>query len=555
MTASFLFGSILLLISICSLANSYQVHSYLGADSSSIRIMRSLWILTGKRQHSFSSASRYLSTMSSTISSIPSTTIPTASNGDKPTRTKEKSTVPSTPPVVAHVAIDRNIMDHLQLRSNQRKSRFLLSTKQIENTTVSQLRNMIESRVAALTAKPYRLQYKLHNDQHNLDEQEMYLTTLTSDEEIQQAIQQSMQTQKSLQLFVKGVVGSFPPVEASDPYALRADPLESPSFTMVSFFSFHPISQQEEVAEELRQLWKPFHALGRVYIAKEGINAQMAIPTNVFEDFTRVTKLNVLFAESRFNTDPAVSKEEYLQMKPFRALHIRIREQIVADGLNETLDWKQAGNELEPLAWHKALDDPNAIILDCRNTYETDVGIFDNAIPLNTTFFRESWVALEEVLKDKPKDAPVYTYCTGGIRCVKINAFLEQKMGFSNTHRLKGGVIAYRRELENQSKSSPSSSGTSPEQKVEYASKFKGVNYVFDERIVERITEDVFTHCETCGAVNDAFTNCKSYACNVRFVQCSNCRTRYQNCCSEVSLVLFIAVFLQFDTDHFSIDH
>ncbi len=109
-----------------------------------------------------------------------------------------------------------------------------------------------------------------------------------------------------------------------------------------------------------------------------------------------------------------------------------------------------SGTELSGLQWHEALNQvekSNGIVLDCRNIYETDVGIFDHAKPLNTTFFRESWAALEENLKNVDKHTPILTYCTGGIRCVKINAFLEQKMGFQNTFRLKGGVIAYHREL------------------------------------------------------------------------------------------------------------
>jgi len=103
---------------------------------------------------------------------------------------------------------------------------------------------------------------------------------------------------------------------------------------------------------------------------------------------------------------------------------------------------------MSPLEWHNQLDDPNTVVLDCRNSYESDVGIFNNAIPLNTTFFRESWAALDSILKDKPKDTKLMTYCTGGIRCVKINAYLEQKLGFSNVHRLQGGIISYARELE-----------------------------------------------------------------------------------------------------------
>ncbi len=362
---------------------------------------------------------------------------------------------------------------------------------------------MIELRYPGLLGQPYRLQYLIHGEEVN------DLRTLSDNTQLEHAVKEASFKQKSLHLYVNSAIGIFPPSDFDIP--LTADPFDTPSYTMVSFFSFQKVVDKSQTAIDLQSLWSPFKALGRVYVASEGVNAQMAIPTCIIEDFKRCTIKYPLFSESKFNTDPAIPRTEYFKTKPFRALHVRIRDQIVADGLDEGLDWNHAGNELDPLQWHEALENPNAIILDCRNSYETDVGKFDGAIPLNTTFFRESWVALEEILKDKPRNMPVLTYCTGGIRCVKINAYLEQKMGFTNTHRLKGGIIAYRRELEK--------IHTSPSDRFPLApcsSKFKGGNYVFDERLVERITGDCFAYCETCGVSIDSFTNCKNARCNVR---------------------------------------
>jgi rhodanese-related sulfurtransferase len=238
------------------------------------------------------------------------------------------------------------------------------------------------------------------------------------------------------------------------------------------------------------------------------------------------------------------------------------------------LDWtRNSGSEMSPLEWHRHLSSIKAargskgtapgaagiqsgtqvqvqtqvecedaeaapLILDCRNSFESDVGIFEGAVPLNTSFFRESWPVLTDLLKGKPKDTPIYTYCTGGIRCVKVNAFLEQQLGFTNTHRLEGGIIAYTRELENAAtrvcgsgdaslpisatttstgtpEVAPAPSPPPPSVLVNAESLFRGVNYVFDERIASRITEDVLTSCEHCGESCDAYTNCLSYYCNV----------------------------------------
>ena len=189
---------------------------------------------------------------------------------------------------------------------------------------------------------------------------------------------------------------------------------------MVSFYKFHRILNTVEFAEKLERLWKPFFAVGRVYVASEGVNAQMAIPTNVIINFEKATQTLPIFESLRLNTDHLVSAEEFAATRPFKALHVRVREQIVTDGFADIssaitsesseapqLDWGKSGNEMSPLDWHEQLNDPNAIILDCRNSYESDVGVFDNAIPLNTTFFRESWTALDSILRDKPKNTKV----------------------------------------------------------------------------------------------------------------------------------------------------
>jgi len=118
-------------------------------------------------------------------------------------------------------------------------------------------------------------------------------------------------------------------------------------------------------------------------------------------------------------------------------LHVRAREQILSDGFGDgesgSLDWSRAGQEMHALEWHRRLSaapdqdtEVRPVVLDCRNSYESEVGLFEGAVPLNTTFFRESWPVLEEMLRDTPKDAPILTYCTGGIRCVKVvnNAFV-----------------------------------------------------------------------------------------------------------------------------------
>ena len=319
-----------------------------------------------------------------------------------------------------------------------------------------------------------------------------------------------------------------------------ADPSQTPSMTMLSFYSFppHGIANPDDFALSLRKAFKPFRALGRIYIATEGVNAQMSVPTNVLDNFIAccrsIPELGE-YMENGINIDPKpLTMEEFAvagvpaadgkPTPPFRNLHIRVRNQIVADGLDHSLDWQSAGYDMPPLEWHENLKkakegEKDAIILDCRNNYETDVGRFEGAEPLDTVNFRESWNVLKERLADTPKDAPLFTYCTGGIRCVKVGAYLTQELGFTNVNRLAGGIIAYDKQL----------SEKAPEEE----SLFKGTNFVFDGRLGRQITEDALGTCVTCGAETSLVSNCLNNNCHQRMIQCENCRTAYHGTCSD----------------------
>jgi UPF0176 protein len=364
-----------------------------------------------------------------------------------------------------------------------------------------------------------------------------------------------------------------PPPPPPPPYLVdMPDPLTSPTMTMLSFYAFPPnggISDPESTADQLKRLWRPFRALGRVYVANEGVNAQMSVPTNVLTNFLQCCTVNpeeggelshVLgtYMENGINIDPIpVDMEEFRANPAFKNLHIRVRSQIVADGFATPLDWQSAGYDMPPLEWHQKLKEarearekgvenaPLPIVLDCRNDYETQVGKFELAEPLDTENFRDSWDVLKDRLKDVPKDTPVMTYCTGGIRCVKVNAFLTQEMGMTNVSRLAGGIISYDRTLNEQAPAEESMF------KVRFANMtpclsrlvqitlnkhsiyHQGVNYVFDSRMGRRITDDQLGTCYTCGSKTHLVSNCKNENCHRRMVQCENCVENFLGTCSE----------------------
>jgi len=277
---------------------------------------------------------------------------------------------------------------------------------------------------------------------------------------------------------------------AAPPYHRDLAPLPAePDWAMVSFYSFSPVGDAEGLARALLAAWAPLGVVGRAYTADEGINAQLVLPKARVEPFEASVAALAELRDVVLNYDVDVPHAEFAANPPFRALHCRARAQVVADGLldDAPLDWADNGTPVGPAEWHAMLDGADAgpapVVLDCRNGYESDVGGFDaaDARPLETETFKETWAALAAKLEGTPKDAPVMTFCTGGIRCVKVGAYLEQALGYTNVNRLQGGVVSYARWAREEA--------VRLDVDVDAVSKFRGVNFVFNDRLGELITK------------------------------------------------------------------
>ena len=148
------------------------------------------------------------------------------------------------------------------------------------------------------------------------------------------------------------------------------------------------------------------------------------------------------------------------------------------------------------------------------SNFQSEVGKFIGAITPDADTFREELPMVIEDLKDK-KDKKIIMYCTGGVRCEKASAYLKHH-GFKDVSQLHGGVIDYVRQI-----------------KVEgLESKFIGKNFVFDERVGERITDDVIAQCHQCGAACDTHVNCANDDCHLLFIQCEACAEKMKGCCT-----------------------
>lgn len=286
--------------------------------------------------------------------------------------------------------------------------------------------------------------------------------------------------------------------------------------TTVSFYKYFKIQNPEGFRDDFYQKAQSLGVLGRVYIAAEGINAQVSVPTENFNRFKSFLFSIPALDQVRLNTAVADDSHSFYMLK------VKLRKKIVADGLDdESFNPADTGEYLSAQAFNELTDDPNTILVDMRNHYESEVGHFEGAILPDVDTFREELQVAEDLLKDN-KDKNLVMYCTGGIRCEKASAYMKH-LGFKNVYHLEGGIIKYARDAKSQG----------------LKNKFKGVNFVFDERLAERISDDVIAQCHQCGSPFDKHTNCANLGCHILFIQCPQCKENYNNCCSEACKEVF----------------
>ena len=294
-----------------------------------------------------------------------------------------------------------------------------------------------------------------------------------------------------------------------DRETLRARLLSHPKERMVvSFYRYVDIKDPIATRDELYKEWFGLDVLGRVYLAREGVNAQISVPRDRFEEFQSVL----------YKYFPNVPLKYALENNPesFLKLVLKVKNKIVADGLNDNeFDVSNVGNHLTAKEFNKAMDDPNTILVDVRNHYESEVGHFKGAILPDVSSFREELPVIRDMLQTK-KDKKILLYCTGGIRCEKTSSWLKHH-GFKDVNQLHGGIIDYVRQVKEQN----------------LDNKFIGKNFVFDERLVERVTNDVIAHCHVCEKNSDSHTNCRWQACHILLILCDECSEKYEGCCSE----------------------
>ncbi|KAF7724380.1 hypothetical protein EC973_001105 [Apophysomyces ossiformis] len=321
--------------------------------------------------------------------------------------------------------------------------------------------------------------------------------------------------------------------------------LPSSSYKTLAFYKFHPLPEdqlpvlRERILADLSQ-WQ---IVGRIYISKEGFNAQLSCPEHNLEQLAAYCEktLKPLLGGSLMDFNFGTEHGK----RAFRALHVRIRKQLVADGLDpRSYDLTNQPSHLSPSAWHEKLKNykqkhgKDPVLIDMRNHYESEIGYFKGAVKPNVDTFRGSIKAMNDICKDLPRDQEVFMYCTGGIRCSKAGAILQSASGFKTVHLVAGGITAYGQWIKESNQ----------------ASLFRGHNFTFDARLGEPITDEKLGHCHLCGEPCNRYQNCAHSACNLLMICCASCAAQFHSTCGRIKCYDVVHGYTTKTKTHFQSD-
>lgn len=280
------------------------------------------------------------------------------------------------------------------------------------------------------------------------------------------------------------------------------------------FYKYTNFECPKRILKWQRQICSNLGLTGRIIIAHEGINGTVGGSDESCERYKEIMLKHPQLQGTDFKEGPG-------DAECFPRMRIVVKDEIVHLGTKDA-KIENTGIHLTPDQTHELLENQpkDLIILDTRNTCETDIGAFEGAIRPKLKYFREFPNYVDEHL-DEFKDKEVLMYCTGGIRCERATAYLNEKKVAKKVYQIEGGIHRYAEKYPD--------------------GFFRGKNYVFDGRIATKITDDILGHCLLCNSSCDDYTNCYNVMCNKHFIGCASCIEQYENCCSQTCVDLIAA--------------
>jgi UPF0176 protein len=282
------------------------------------------------------------------------------------------------------------------------------------------------------------------------------------------------------------------------------------TYQILLYYKYTHLDDPEAYMDAHTELCQRLGLLGRIIIAEEGINGTVSGTTESTGAYMEAMRGDPCMAGIEFKIDPADGH-------CFPKLSIKVRDEIVALNLgDEDVDpTHDTGKRLGPVAFRKALEEEGVVVLDGRNDYETALGRFRGAVCPDVKNFRNfpDWIRANLA---GAKDKKVLTYCTGGIRCEKLSAFLI-KEGFKDVSQLEGGIVNYGKDQDVQGEG------------------FEGQCYVFDQRIAVPVDKGAgpVSSCLRCGEPSARYVNCGYPPCNDQVFLCEACEQRHGKFCCD----------------------
>ncbi|MCA9808697.1 MAG: rhodanese-related sulfurtransferase [Candidatus Dadabacteria bacterium] len=276
---------------------------------------------------------------------------------------------------------------------------------------------------------------------------------------------------------------------------------------VILFYKFANIEDPEAFVATEREFCTQEGLLGKILVAKEGINGSLSGAKDSIDAYKR--HLN-----SIPGFDDVAFKDEISSFHPFKKLIIRKKKEIIR--MEQGLDMSKTGKYISP---EELLDmyssGKDFLIIDTRNKYESDVGKFKNAVTLDIDSFREFPEAIGEF--EDLKDRTIVTYCTGGIRCEKATAYMVSR-GFTDVYQLKDGIINFCQKHPD--------------------TVWEGKCFVFDQRLISDVESggDCIAECVRCGGASDRYQNCANVPCDDLVILCEGCSETFRGTCSDECL-------------------
>jgi len=277
---------------------------------------------------------------------------------------------------------------------------------------------------------------------------------------------------------------------------------------IILYYKYLSIYKPKALVDAQRSLCQKLGLRGRIIIATEGINGTLGGSEEAIELYKKTMNADPQFVDIDY-------KESNGSKNDFPRLTVKHKNEIVRlDIASENAPIKDRGEYLTPQEFHAKLTqkNPNLVLLDARNAYESRIGTFVGAVTPSIKTFRELPTYLD-THKEQFKNKEVIMFCTGGVRCERATAYVKKQHIATKVYHLKGGIHRY---LE-----------AYPD------GFFRGKNFVFDGRMAMATNNDCLTQCDTCTTPYDTYSHCQYQPCHNLIIQCPSCQNSLNHCCSK----------------------